>query len=38
LRLAGGKMLLRRYHWLYDWRIAPLGAAAVSPRPHADED
>ena len=20
LRLAGGKMLLRRYNWLYDWR------------------
>jgi salicylate hydroxylase len=23
LRLAGGKMLLRRYNWLYDWRAPP---------------
>jgi salicylate hydroxylase len=30
LRVAGGKMLLRRYKWLYDWR-APPGSA---PRAH----
>jgi salicylate hydroxylase len=30
LRLAGGKMLLRRYNWLYDWR-APTPPSA--PRP-----
>jgi salicylate hydroxylase len=23
LRIAGGKMLLRRYNWLYDWRAPP---------------
>ena len=23
LRLAGGKMLLRSYDWLYNWRMAP---------------
>jgi salicylate hydroxylase len=28
LRLAGGKMLLRRYDWLYDWRAEPLIRAA----------
>ena len=27
LRLAGGKMLLRRYDWLYDWRLAPSALA-----------
>jgi salicylate hydroxylase len=27
LRLAGGKALLRRYNWLYDWRTAPPGSA-----------
>jgi salicylate hydroxylase len=30
LRVAGGKMLLRRYNWLYDWRT-PL------PRSHPGE-
>jgi len=25
LRAAGGKMLLRRYNWLYDWRTTPPG-------------
>jgi salicylate hydroxylase len=28
VRLAGGKALLRRYNWLYDWRTAPPGSAA----------
>ncbi|MEA2983233.1 MAG: hypothetical protein QOF09_5056 [Alphaproteobacteria bacterium] len=28
LRVAGGKMLLRRYNWLYDWRTPPPGTAA----------
>jgi salicylate hydroxylase len=28
LRLAGGKLLLRRYRWLYDWRSAPPHSAA----------
>jgi salicylate hydroxylase len=28
LRLTGGKMLLRRYNWLYDWRAEPLSRAA----------
>jgi salicylate hydroxylase len=28
LRLASGKMLLRRYDWLYDWRAAPTASAA----------
>jgi salicylate hydroxylase len=32
LRLGGGKMLLRRYNWLYDWRTAPPGSTAP---PHA---
>jgi len=27
LRLASGKMLLRRYDWLYDWRLAPSALA-----------
>lgn len=30
LRLLGGKMLLRRYNWLYDWRTALPGSAAAS--------
>jgi salicylate hydroxylase len=30
LRMAGGKLLLRRYNWLYDWRTVPPGSA--SPR------
>jgi salicylate hydroxylase len=30
LRLIGGKMLLRRYNWLYDWRVA-LPASADHP-------
>jgi salicylate hydroxylase len=29
LRIAGGRMLLRRYDWLYDWRAPPLRAGAV---------
>jgi hypothetical protein len=28
LRLAGGKSLLRRYNWLYDWKTAPPGSVA----------
>jgi salicylate hydroxylase len=28
LRMVGGKVLLRRYNWLYDWRTAPPGNAA----------
>ncbi len=32
LRIAGGKMLLRRYNWLYDWRTPP---PPVAPRPSA---
>ncbi len=28
LRVAGGKMLLRRYNWLYDWRAPPPRSAA----------
>ena len=32
LRVAGGKMLLRRYNWLYDWRTAPPGAPLVRTR------
>ncbi len=31
LRAAGGKMLLRRYNWLYDWRTA-LPESADRPR------
>jgi len=41
LRISGGKMLLRRYKWLYDWRTAPPGSAArahVLPRTQTDED
>ena len=41
LRVAGGKMLLRRYNWLYDWRTAPPGSAArprALPRWHPGED
>jgi salicylate hydroxylase len=41
LRLAGGKMLLRRYNWLYDWRTAPPGSAArhdILPRAQPDEE
>jgi salicylate hydroxylase len=40
LRLSGGKMLLRRYDWLYDWRTT-LTAGAIGldtlPAPRADE-
>ena len=40
LRLSGGKMLLRRYDWLYDWRTT-LTAGAIGldtlPTPRADE-
>jgi salicylate hydroxylase len=38
LRLLGGKMLLRRYNWLYDWRTPPPRSAAragAPPRPAA---
>ena len=28
LRLAGGKALLRRYNWLYNWKTAPPGSTA----------
>jgi salicylate hydroxylase len=41
LRLAGGKNLLRRYNWLYDWHIAPPGRAdrpKALPDAPADED
>ena len=41
LRIAGGKMLLRRYNWLYDWRTpAPtsLVRSDVLPRSQTDED
>jgi salicylate hydroxylase len=41
LRLAGGKLLLRRYNWLYDWRTAPPSNAARPrrmPRSHPDEE
>jgi salicylate hydroxylase len=41
LRLAGGKMLLRRYNWLYHWRPPPPQSAArfnARPRPQADVD
>ena len=31
LRMAGGKMLLRRYDWLYDWRRRR--RSAHDPRP-----
>jgi salicylate hydroxylase len=41
LRVAGGKMLLRRYNWLYDWRAPPprsvLHSSAL-PRGHGGED
>ena len=30
LRIAGGKMLLRRYNWLYDWRAPPPRSAVHS--------
>lgn len=30
LRLLGGKMLLRRYNWLYDWRTPPPRSATRS--------
>jgi 2-polyprenyl-6-methoxyphenol hydroxylase-like FAD-dependent oxidoreductase len=34
LRLTGGKLLLRRYDWLYDWRTAsPRSAAALPSQP-----
>ena len=41
LRLAGGKLLLRRYRWLYDWRTAPPHSAAdlnVLPASRAGEE
>ena len=41
LRVAGGKMLLRRYNWLYDWRTAlPKSAARRRALPgwHPGED
>ncbi len=41
LRVAGGKMLLRRYNWLYDWRAPPPRSAArltPLPRPGVDKD
>ena len=41
LRLAGGKMLLRRYNWLYDWRAPPPRLAVRSeamPRKQANND
>jgi len=41
LRIAGGKMLLRRYNWLYDWRAPPPRSVVHSsalPRGHAGED
>ena len=39
LRLAGGKMLLRRYNWLYDWRTPPpRSAARLTPLPRAGTD
>ncbi len=41
LRLASGKMLLRRYDWLYDWRTAPGSTVRRSPLPRPpqpDED
>ncbi|HEY5607334.1 MAG TPA: FAD-dependent monooxygenase [Alphaproteobacteria bacterium] len=40
LRLAGGKMLLRRYDWLYDWHTTlTAGATGLDnlPAPRADE-
>lgn len=33
LRLLGGKMLLRRYNWLYDWRTPPPRSAARAGAP-----
>ena len=38
LRLAGGKMLLRRFNWLYDWRTPPPRSAGGSPRARAGTD
>ena len=41
LRIAGGKLLLRRYNWLYDWRAPPPRSVVHSnalPRGHADQD
>lgn len=39
LRLGGGKMLLRRYNWLYDWRAPPpLSAARPGARPQAGDE
>jgi salicylate hydroxylase len=32
LRVAGGKMLLRRYNWLYDWRTSPPDARLIGAR------
>jgi salicylate hydroxylase len=41
LRIAGGKMLLRRYNWLYDWRAPPPRSAvhtnALPERHDGDE-
>jgi len=33
LRMAGGRMLLRRYNWLYDWRAPPPHRAVVHDLP-----
>jgi len=39
LRLAGGKRLLRRYNWLYDWQTAtPGNAVHSSTRSPPDDD
>ncbi len=41
LRIAGGKMLLRRYNWLYDWRAPPPRNAVhanAAPNEHGGED
>jgi len=41
LRIAGGKMLLRRYNWLYDWRAPALPSAprtSTLARAEADEN
>jgi salicylate hydroxylase len=38
LRLAGGKMLLRRYNWLYDWRTPPPRSAPRQNAPRGASD
>jgi salicylate hydroxylase len=35
LRVGGGKLLLRRYDWLYDWRSPPPRSAGISDQPQA---